>query len=76
MMPRRSSEYAPIFSASSVLLTRSHGKAGTSALDHLLRLVQRIDGKGNDIDILLLELFDMGLIIGDLPNTVRSPDAR
>jgi hypothetical protein len=57
------------------LLTRSQWERCTSALDHLLRLVQRIDGKGNDIDILLLELFDMGLIIGDLPNTVRSPDA-
>jgi hypothetical protein len=40
-----------------------------------LRLVQRIDGEAHDLDILLFELFNMVLVIGDLPNTVRSPDA-
>jgi len=50
----------PDLFASSDTLTRSRWERWHQcALDHLLRLVQRIDRKGNDIDILLLELFDM-----------------
>lgn len=50
-------------------------KCCAGALDHLLGFVQRIDGQGDDVGVLSFELFKMGLIIGDLPYAVRSPDA-
>jgi len=49
------------------------GRAG--ALDHFLGFVERIDGEGDDIGVLRLEFIKMRLIVGDLPNTVGSPDA-
>ena len=49
------------------------GRAGS--LDHFLGFVERIDGEGDDIGVLRLEFIKMRLIVGDLPNTVGSPDA-
>jgi hypothetical protein len=43
--------------------------------NHLFGFVERIDRKCDDIGIFLLELFDMGLEVGDLPNAIRSPYA-
>ena len=51
------------------------GKCGAGLLDHLLRFFQWIDGKGNDVGVLLLECFDVRLVVGDLPDTIGSPDA-
>ena len=49
------------------------GRAG--ALDHFLGFVERIDGERDDVGILCFEFLKVRLIVGDLPNTVRSPDA-
>ena len=49
------------------------GRAG--ALDHFLGFVEGIDREGDDVGILCFEFLKMRLIVGDLPNTVRSPDA-
>jgi len=49
------------------------GRAG--ALDHFLGFVERIDGEGDNVGILCFEFLKVRLIVGDLPNTVRSPDA-
>ena len=49
------------------------GRAGS--LDHFLGFVERIDGEGDDVGILCFEFLKVRLIVGDLPNTVRSPDA-
>jgi len=51
------------------------GKSRAGALDHFLGFVEGIDGERDDVGILRLEFFKMGLIVGDLPNAVRSPDA-
>jgi hypothetical protein len=40
-----------------------------------LRFFQWIDGKGNDVGVLLFEFCDVRLVVGYLPNAVGSPDA-
>ena len=40
-----------------------------------MRFFQWIDGKGNDVGVLLFELCDVRLVVGYLPNAVGSPDA-
>jgi hypothetical protein len=53
----------------------SHGKRKLQLLDGLLGLVERVYGKSQDVDVLLFEFLNMGLKIGQLPITVRSPAA-
>jgi hypothetical protein len=43
--------------------------------NHLFGLVERIDGKGDDLGVFLLEFLDVRLVIGDLPNAIGSPDS-
>jgi hypothetical protein len=40
-----------------------------------LRFFQWIDGKGDDVGVLLFEFCDVRLVVGYLPNAVGSPDA-
>ena len=49
------------------------GRAGFC--DHFFGFVERIDRQGDDIGILCFEFLKMGLIVGDLPDAVGSPDA-
>ena len=49
------------------------GRAG--ALDHFLGFVERIDGEGDDVGVLCFEFLKVRLVIGDLPNAIRSPNA-
>ena len=44
-------------------------------LNHLFGFVGRINGKSDDVGVLLLEFLDMRLEVGYLPDAVRSPDA-
>ena len=57
------------------LQTVADRKSCAGLLDHLSGFVERIDRKGDDIGVLLFKLFEMRLVVGNLPNTVRSPDA-
>ena len=50
-------------------------KSRAGALDHFFGFVERIDGEGDDVGILCFEFVKVRLIVGNLPNTVRSPDA-
>jgi hypothetical protein len=43
--------------------------------DHLFGFVEWIDRQSDDVGVLLLELVNVRLEIGYLPNAVRSPDA-
>jgi hypothetical protein len=43
--------------------------------DHLLGLFERIDGQRHDICVLGFEFFVVSLVIGNLPNAIRSPNA-
>ena len=51
------------------------GKCRAGFLGHLFGFVERVDGKGDDMGVFLLEFFDVRLVIGDLPNAIGSPDA-
>ena len=50
-------------------------KCRAGLFNHLFRLVERIDGKGDDLGVFLLEFLNVRLVIGDLPNAIGSPDA-
>ena len=49
-------------------------KRSFDSFGHFLGFIQRIHREGDDIDILLVELVDVGLAIGQLPNAIGSPN--
>lgn len=51
------------------------GKRRAGFFRHLLGLIERIDGESDDLGILALEFVNMRLIVGNLPDAVRSPDS-
>ena len=79
---RRVENAAPFFpiSADALGILRhfqsiANRKSRAGLFDHLFGFIERVDGKSDDIGILTAELVDVSLIVGDLPNAVRSPDA-
>lgn len=55
--------------------TVADGESRAGALDHFFGFVDGVNRERDDVDVFLFEFFEMGLVVGNLPNAVGSPDA-